>query len=281
MFSALEDCTLVRMETAVELSGVGFSYPATNPDDETRVFAQTSAKIPTGMVSIVGQNGIGKSTLLLLAGARLFPQHGSVSILGTDTQVFSRAQVDPEVEQARSRLVSFVYQNMEFETTESVGELMTLVYQNGFHKDPNDQFLSRIRTELEMEGFLTKRTQELSKGQLQRAIIGFSLLYGSRIIMMDEPVFALEEPQKDRALGFLLELSHESNLPIFYSVHNLELSRKYSDYALLFTDTGEFTIGPSDQMFTRERLEAAYRAPLDTLQQKDQLYREMLQHDAE
>ena len=264
------------METAVELSGVSYSYPAANSDDATPVFSQASAKIPAGMVSIVGQNGIGKSTLLLLAGARVFPQQGSVSILGTNTQEFSRAQIDPEVERERNRFVSFVYQNMEFETTESVGELMDVVYENGFHENPSDELPSRIRAELEMDGFLTKRTQDLAKGQLQRAIIAFSLLYGSKVIMMDEPVFALEEPQKDRTLGFLSELSRESNLPIYYSVHNLNLSQKYSDYALLFTDTGEFTIGPSDQMFTRERLEAAYRAPLDTLHQKDQLYREML-----
>lgn len=267
------------MDTAVELSGVSFFYQEHDieePDETSRVFSQMSAKFPAGMMSIVGPNGIGKSTLLLLAGARLFPQEGSVSILGVDTREFSQAETDPEIERERNRLVSFVYQNMEFETAESVGDLMQIVYENGFHEDRTEEFLMRIRSELEMDPFLAKRTQDLSKGQLQRAIIAFSLLYGSRIIMLDEPVFALEEPQKARALRFLLDLSRELSLPVYFSVHNLNLSQKYSDYALLFTETGRFTIGPSDQMFTRDRLEAAYHAPMDTLHQRDQLYREML-----
>ena len=271
------------METAVELSGVSFSYPAPGePANEeiARVFSELSAKLPAGMMSIVGRNGIGKSTLLLLAGARLFPQEGSVTILGTDTREFSRAQTDPEIERNRNRSVSFVYQNMEFETTESVGDLMQFVYQNGFHENPGEELPARIRSELEMDAFLAKRTQDLSKGQLQRAIIAFSLLYGSRIIMLDEPVFALEEPQKNRVFRFLLELSRELRLPIYYSVHNLDLSQEYSDYVLLFSELGRFTIGPSKQMFTRERIESAYHAPMDTLYRRDQLYRELLLGDA-
>ncbi|MCK4514454.1 MAG: ABC transporter ATP-binding protein [Spirochaetaceae bacterium] len=270
------------METAVELSGVSFSYPAPDgPANEevAQVFSEVSAELPAGMMSIVGRNGIGKSTLLLLAGARLFPQEGSVTILGTDTREFSRAQTDPEVEQDRNRSVSFVYQNMEFETTEPVGDLMQFVYDNGFHKNRGEELLARIRSELEMEAFLAKRTQDLSKGQLQRAIIAFSLLYGSRIIMLDEPVFALEESQKNRVFQFLLELSRELSLPIYYSVHNLDLSQKYSDYVLLFSELGQFTIGPSKQMFTRERIESAYHAPMDTLYRRDQLYRELLLGD--
>lgn len=55
-----------------------------------------------------------------------------------------------------------------------------------------------------MSEFLSLTTQTLSEGQLQRAIIAFSLLYGSRVIMMDEPVFALEDRQKDRTFESLM-----------------------------------------------------------------------------
>ena len=262
------------MDTAVELRGVSYYYPS--PEAQSLVFSATSAALPAGMVSVVGQNGTGKSTLLLLAGGRLFSQEGEVSVLGTDTRRFEKAQNDPDVEQERNRLVSFIYQNMEFETTESVGDLMEFVYENGFHENPSDDFMAQIRNQLELETFLAKKTQELAKGQLQRAIIAFSLLYGSRMIMMDEPVFALEEPQKDRVFQFLLDLSHDTDLPIYFSVHNLELSRRYSDYVVLFTDNGSFEIGPSEKMLSRERVEAAYSAPIDTLHQRDRLYREML-----
>ena len=172
--------------------------------------------------------------------------------------------------------MSFVYQNLEFESEAPVGELMEIVYQNGFHGEHDEQFLLDIRSVLELDSFLTKKTQQLAKGQLQRAIIAFSLLYGSRMIMMDEPVFALEEAQKDRAFGFLAEFSRTYSVPIYYSAHNLDLTENYSEYMLLFSHTGDFTIGPTEDLFSRDLIEAAYQAPLDALHKRDNLYREML-----
>ncbi len=134
------------MEYAVRFENVGFYYPkqeievvdnaitaVRNPDEITQVFNAVTADLPAAMMSLVGQNGIGKSTLLLLAGARLFPHEGTVTIFGTDTKSFVDAAVDPELEQERNRLVSFVYQNMEFESRASVGDLMEFVYENGFY----------------------------------------------------------------------------------------------------------------------------------------------------
>ena len=277
------------METAVRFEDVGFYYPkqeievvddqiaaVENPAEVTQVFHAVTADLPAGMMSLVGQNGIGKSTLLLLAGARLFPHEGTITVFGTDTKEFVDAAVDPEVEHERNRYVSFVYQNMEFETEESVGELMEFVYENGFYEETDPSFLKELTKTLELEKVLHLKTQQLAKGQLQRAIVGFSLLYGSRIIMMDEPVFALEEPQKDRVFGFLLDFSRSRNVPIYYSAHNLELTEKYSDYMLLFSKTGDFKIGPTSELFTREEIEAAYQAPLDALYRRDNLYRDVL-----
>ena len=277
------------MKTAVHFENVGFYYPkqeievvddsiqaVERPDEVTQVFHGVTADLPEGMMSLVGQNGIGKSTLLLLAGARLFPHEGAVTIYGTDTKKFVDAAVDPALEQERNRYVSFIYQNMEFESDDSVGDLMEYVYRNGFHENPNPDFLDEIKVVFELDRFLHLKTQQLAKGQLQRAIIAFSLLYGSRIIMMDEPVFALEEPQKDRVFSFLLEFSRSQGTPIYYSAHNLELTQKYSDYMLLFSKGGDFKIGPTSELFKRDEIEEAYQAPLDSLYRRDNLYREVL-----
>lgn len=277
------------METAVRFENVEFHYPGreievvndsiesvVKPDEPNQIFRGVSADLPSGMMSIVGQNGIGKSTLLLLAGARLFPHEGTVSVYGTDTKKFVDAAVDPDLEEERNRLVSFVYQNMEFESEAPVGELMEFVYENGFWEQRDERFLAELRAALELDGFLHLRTQQLAKGQLQRAIIGFSLLYGSRIIMMDEPVFALEEPQKDRVFAFLLDFSRTTGVPVYYSAHNLELTEKYSDFMLLFSKSGDFKVGPTKELFNREEIEAAYQAPLDALYRRDNLYREVL-----
>jgi len=246
------------------------------PGEVTEVFNALSVSVPPGVTSLVGQNGSGKSTFLLLAGARLFPATGTVTVLGRNTREFEGVLTRPDLEEQRNRYVSFVYQNMEFETEEPIGTLLEYVYYNGFSEKKDGAVLKETQKVLELEGVLGKKTQELSKGQLQRAIIGFSLLYGSTIVMMDEPVFALEEPQKRKVFSFLTSRAHEDGFSILYSAHNLDLTRDFSDNLMLFGKDGSIQIGPTAELFTRERIEQAYQVPFDMLHQKEHLFREML-----
>lgn len=249
----------------VTLSGVSYTYP----EADSPVFTNLSVALPRGLVSLVGQNGTGKSTLLLLASARLQPAAGRVEILGRDS-----AELTEEGE--RNRFVSFIYQNMEFESEEPIGALMEFVHEHGFEPTRDPGLIKLLTGVLELEGVLTKRTQEVSKGELQRAIVAFSLLYGSPIIMMDEPIFALEDRQKLRVMDFLRDYSRERALSIYYSVHEFEISREYSDWVLLFYKDRSIFVGPTEQMLTRARIEEAYEFPYGMLYRKEHLYRESL-----
>lgn len=272
-------------EPAVIMKDVNFYYTDL-PDDESaeaqpatevnEVFADLSIELPTGMLSVVGENGIGKSTLMMLAAARLFPTKGIVHLFGEDTATFVQAHRNPDLEEQRNKLVSVIYQNMEFETNEPIGELMEMVAEMGTYRTDSGQLLSELQSILELGEVLGKRMQDLSKGQLQRAIIAFSLLYGSRMIVMDEPVFALEQPQKERAFDYLLDFSRRTDTTIYYSAHDLDLTKKYSDSMLLIQKNDPPLVGATSELYTRENLERAFQAPLDTLYRRDHLFREML-----
>ena len=196
-----------------------------------RVFKDLSLELPTGIISLIGQNGTGKSTFLLLASGAAVPDEGTVTIDGIDTRELQN-------ESERQRHTSFIFQNMEFETEETIGDLLPFVYANGFHAEKTQGFTDELVRVFELEGCLTKRTQEVSKGELQRTIIAFSLLYGSRTLLMDEPIFALEPYQKERAMDFLTNYARVNDVSIYYSVHELDLSQKYSDYLIVFYKDG-------------------------------------------
>jgi ABC-type Mn2+/Zn2+ transport system ATPase subunit len=153
---------------------------------------------------------------------------------------------------------------------------MEFVLENGFHHEGGRRLLEDARRELELEGFLHKRTQELSKGELQRTIVGFSILYGSKLVILDEPVFAVEPGRQERTFDFLTSFAADYGANIYYSAHNLELTRKYSDSMLLFSKDGGMQLGPTSELYSRETIEAAYKAPMDTLHRKDYLHRQML-----
>ncbi len=247
---------------------VTFEYPRTG----AVIFENLSLCLSEGVTTFVGQNGTGKSTLLLLTAGSLLPNAGHVYIQGIDT-------AELQDEQARQRYVSVVFQNMEFETEDDVGTLLRYVYEYGFHEQQEAGLLEKLVDVFELQPFLENKTQELSKGELQRTILAFSLLYGSRIIVMDEPIFALEDYQKHRVMEFMTEFARARKLSIYFSVHELDISQKYSDYTLLFRKDASPIYGLTSKMLTREHLEKAYEVPLTFLKQKETLYRTALQEE--
>ncbi|UCF97486.1 MAG: ABC transporter ATP-binding protein [Spirochaetaceae bacterium] len=249
----------------ISLERVSFYYPET----QQLVFNDLSIELPKGVITLVGQNGTGKSTLLLLAAGILLPVEGTVHLRGIDTRNLRE-------EQERQRHVSFVYQNMEFETEESIGDLLEYVHENGFHETKESDLITELIEICELNRVLGKKTQEVSKGELQRTIVAFSLLYGSKIVMMDEPIFALEEYQKHRIMAFLFDYSQRRDISLFYSVHELDISEKYSDYLLLFHKNGRVELGSTKQLFTRTNIEQAYEVPFVMLKRKEAIYREAL-----
>jgi ABC-type cobalamin/Fe3+-siderophores transport system ATPase subunit len=251
--------------TEIRLENVSFYYPET----EQLVFNDLSIELPSGITTLVGQNGTGKSTLLLLAAGILLPSEGTVLLRGIDTRNLRE-------EQERQRHVSFIYQNMEFETEENIGDLLEYVYENGFHENKDPALISELIDVCELKPVLGKKTQEVSKGELQRTIIAFSLLYGSKIIMMDEPIFALEEYQKHRIMDFLVDYARARDLSLYYSVHELDISEKYSDYLLLFHKNGRIELGTTEVLYNRTNIEEAYEVPYVMLKRKEAIYREVL-----
>ncbi|NCN06110.1 MAG: ABC transporter ATP-binding protein [Spirochaetales bacterium] len=279
------------MENCISINNISFFYvnedAPPNPQDLTRedltvLFEDFSLTIPGGVTSLIGENGIGKSTLLLLAGARLFPAAGSIYLFGTDTATFRSAYEDPRVEEARNQLVSFVYQNMEFETDETLGSVLEHVATQSPAAARSAGILKELVREFDLENDLNRSTVSLSKGAMQRAVIAMAVLYGSRLILLDEPIFALEEPQKARALGYLQDYAHRTNTSIVFSAHQLHLCEKYSDFMLILRKNPEegalpYFFGPTSEIATKKNIETAYRVPFETLHQKEFLYREMLQ----
>lgn len=245
---------------------VSFTYP----EGEQPVFRDLSITLPAGVGSLIGQNGTGKSTFLLLAGGSLVPDEGRVLIDGID----SRELRD---ERERQRYVSFIFQNMEFETEQPIGELLSFVYEGGFHRNRSRALIDKLIEVFELSPVLSRKTQEVSKGELQRTILAFCLLYGSRILLMDEPIFALEPYQKERAMAYLGATARADGLSLYYSVHELDISQTYSDWLVVFgRGGGTPQVGPTRELFRREVIEQAYESPLATMKQKEALYREVM-----
>ena len=254
----------------LEINDITFTYPAVEGDlDENGkqiepkpVFEHFSAALPKGFVSFVGQNGCGKTTLMLLASGRLTPESGSVSLLGQNP-----AKLDDE---QKNLLASVIYQNMEFETEDKVSELLSFVYQNGALKGQakairdtteGGDLLGEVIDVFELKNVLEHPLTKLSKGEIQRVLLAFGILYGSASLFMDEPLFAMEPHQKEAALAYLKEYVHKTGTTIYISMHELDLTKKYADTVLLFYPNRDMALGTPEEVLTRDDVEKAYGVP--------------------
>lgn len=276
-------------------NNVSFTYPQQTEEIETDdngkpilpkpIFDFFSATLPSGFTSLIGPNGSGKSTFMLLAAGRVKPQQGKVFLFETDIANCS------EIE--RGNLASFIFQNMEFEQDDSIKEMINQVFHKGLHFALESQsseyanfyksedFLQEVISVFELDKIIDRKLSGISKGEIQRVLMAFSLLYGSKSMFMDEPMFAMEDRQKNRAMDYLRNYSKKTGTPIFIAMHELDLSKKYAENVLLFYPDRTMDFGTPDEVLTKEDLEKAYGVPASMLRDTEQLNRKSLKEAAE
>lgn len=99
------------VDAIIQLEDVSFFYSPDEEDDETNeiravenpgavapIFQGLTLDMPKGVISLVGENGIGKTTFLLLCGGRLFPSGGDIQLFGRPTTDFKTADQDPALD---------------------------------------------------------------------------------------------------------------------------------------------------------------------------------------
>ena len=214
---------------------------------------------------------------MLLASGRLTPQNGTISLLGQNPATLDEEQ--------KNLLASMIYQNMEFETEDKVSELLAYVYQNGALKGKakairstteGGDLLGEVIDVFELSGVLEHSLTHLSKGEIQRVLLAFGILYGSASLFMDEPLFAMENHQKENALAYLKEYVHKTGTTIYISMHELDLTKKYADTVLLFYPNRDMALGTPEEVLTRDEVEKAYGVPYAMLKDHENLSREYL-----
>lgn len=272
----------------LQFDDVTFTYPPVPGDvDENGkqiepkpVFEHFSGSLPGGcLASLAGQNGCGKTTFLMLASGRLVPDSGKVTLLGQNPAALSQEK--------KNLLASVIYQNVEFETPDKVQDLLAQVYSSGNLKSSakaingDGDLLSELIDVFELDKVLDRPLEHLSKGEMQRVILAFSLLYGSPAVFMDEPMFAMEDRQKEAGLAYLKEFSRQTGTTIYCSMHELDLTKKYADNVLLFYPGRDMAFGTPEEVLTAEDLEKAYQIPAQMLKHKEDLTREELRAIAE
>lgn len=252
-------------EQPVVLEARGLSKAFVGPDGRLRqVLDEVSLQLRAGQtLGVVGESGSGKSTLgrILLGLER--PEQGSLQLAGQDWLALSAAQQ----RQARQG-IQVVFQDplASFDPRYTVLRVLAEALAHAgvpraLQRTEAAALLERVQLPA---GLLERRPLELSGGQRQRIAIARALAMKPRVLVLDEPVSALDVSVQARILALLAELRAELNLACLFISHDLGVVEQVSDQVLVMQGGRVVEQGAAAQVLGQPR-QAYTRALLDAV----------------
>lgn len=205
---------------------------------ETKVEALKGINIKfrkSEFVSILGQSGCGKTTLLNIIGGLDRYTSGDLVINGVSTKTFK----DRDWDMYRNYSVGFIFQSYNLINHQTILANVELALTiAGISKKERKERAIKALEEVGLKDHLYKKPNQLSGGQMQRVAIARALVNDPDIILADEPTGALDTKTSIQVMDILKKISQ--NKLIIMVTHNKELAEKYSSRIISILD-GEIT----------------------------------------
>ena len=198
-----------------------------------------------GVTALFGPSGSGKTSLVQLVAGLSTPDQGRIQV-GGQVLFDSRQAINLPTEK---RGLGYVFQDARLFPHLTVRQ--NLVFGQ---KTKQPKIFDDIVALLGIEHLLTRRPRTLSGGEKQRVAIGRALLANPRLLIMDEPLAALDESRKSEVLPYLVKLVRQTHLPILYVSHSMEEVIALADTLVLLEHGQVVAHGPVPDLLAQPKL---------------------------
>jgi len=234
----------------ISLSQLSVGYTLSHP-----VISDINLELRSGQLAcLIGENGIGKSTLLKTLTGFLPKLKGSLLLGDRDIESFSQREL--------ARQVSIVLTQKPDVQNLTIEEII------GLGRSPYTGFFGRLRAEdrkvvddaiatMGIEKLRGRMIHTLSDGERQKVMIAKALAQETPIILLDEPTAFLDFSSKAETFQSLQRMAHERDKLILLSTHDLELAVRFAD-SLLEVKKGAL------QAVSATEVKASIRAIIDS-----------------
>ncbi|MBR0793212.1 molybdenum ABC transporter ATP-binding protein [Bradyrhizobium manausense] len=168
------------------------------------------------VTGLFGASGAGKSSLINMIAGLLLPDRGTIVI---DGETVDNTAAGLHVPTYRRR-IGYVFQDARLFPHLNVAQNLDYGRRmNRLAADPAQR--TRVVELLDIGALLDRRPGKLSGGERQRVALGRALLSKPRLLLLDEPLGALDEARKLEILPYLVRLRDEANIPMVYVSHDV------------------------------------------------------------
>lgn len=210
--------------------------------------------VPGRTLAVVGESGCGKSTLANLVTMIDTPTSGSFSIDGEDIQP------GDELRDKKLRAkVQIVFQNPygSLNPRQTIGKILMEPLLLNRPDIPADEREKRAREMVELVGLrpehFNRYPHMFSGGQRQRIAVARALMLEPEILVLDEPVSALDLSIQSQVLNLLTDLQDKFNLAYLFISHDLSVVRHFADDVIVMYLGKPVEQGSKDQVFDAPR----------------------------
>lgn len=203
---------------------------------------RVSFRAEAGITALFGRSGAGKTSVVNAISGLLRPTSGRITF---GEEVLFDAQLGVNL-RPQQRRIGVVFQDGRLFPHLSVRENLAFgarFLSKNEGRDHDDQ-TARIVDLLGLGGLLSRRPGGLSGGEKQRVAIGRALLMRPKLLLMDEPLAALDGPRKDEIIPYLERLRDGAGMPIVYVSHSVAEVARLADQLVLLEHGAVMRAGP-------------------------------------
>ena len=221
-----------------------------SPDGEMNL--DVDLKLEEGsLMTIYGKSGAGKSTLLMLLAGLLSPDKGTVSYgdkIWLDTE--KKISLPPQ-----KRQIGFVFQEYALFPNMTVEENL----RYGLRKGQSDTMVNKLVEIVDLGQLKKRKPHALSGGQKQRVALARALVSHPKLLLLDEPLSALDHEMRSRLQHYILELHNEFKLTTILISHDVSEIIRLSDFMVHLDQGKVINKGVPADLFTSDRVNAKFQ----------------------
>ena len=227
-----------RTDAFVEFDRVQKSY-----DGETLVVKELNLAIAKGeFLTMLGPSGSGKTTCLMMLAGFETATNGEIRLGGRPIN-----QVPPH-----RRGIGMVFQNYALFPHMTVGENLSFPLEvRGMQKADREAKIARALDMVQMGAFIHRRPSQLSGGQQQRIALARALVFDPQLVLMDEPLGALDKQLREHMQFEIKHLHENLGITVVYVTHDQGEALTMSDRIAVFNDGRIQQLAPPSDLYER------------------------------
>ncbi|MGR9437559.1 molybdenum ABC transporter ATP-binding protein [Rhizobium leguminosarum] len=199
-----------------------------------------------GVTALFGRSGSGKTSMIRIIAGLARPDEGRVVLDGEPLTETATGIFVPK----HRRRFGYVFQEARLFPHLSIRA--NLSYGRWFAARPaHGESFDHIVDLLGIETLLERSPAKLSGGEKQRVAIGRALLSSPRLLLMDEPLAALDDARKAEILPYLQRLRDETDIPIVYVSHSIAEVARLANQVVVMRDGKAEATGPAIDILSR------------------------------